>query len=145
MWMLAACIARRVVGAVLLVSGVCVKFAESSNQWEASADTWRTVPTPKPCWPLRSKETWTKCTFLTLLSQRKIAFTLRETLFALYHWTGAPTKFKNWLRPLFRPRTDHDCRQKPNPSRETVPLNFIFCAVENPRGRRQCWLAWVEE
>jgi hypothetical protein len=24
--------------------------------------------------------------------------------------------------PLFRPRTNHKCHQKPNPSRETVPL-----------------------
>ena len=37
---------------------------------------------------------------------------------------GAPKKFKSWMRPLFRPRTDHACPQKPNPSRETVPLNI---------------------
>ncbi len=41
-------------------------------------------------------------------------------------------KFKNWPRQLFRPRTDHACHHKPNPSRETVPhidyrsLLFIF-------------------
>jgi hypothetical protein len=31
--------------------------------------------------------------------------------------------FKNWSRPLFRPKTNHTCHQKPNPSRETVPLS----------------------
>jgi hypothetical protein len=30
------------------------------------------------------------------------------------------------LRPLLRPRTDHACPQKPNPSREKVPLTPIF-------------------
>jgi hypothetical protein len=32
-------------------------------------------------------------------------------------------KFKNWLCPLLRPRSDHACPQKQNPYRETVPLN----------------------
>ncbi len=32
-------------------------------------------------------------------------------------------KSKNWSRPLFRPRPDHACPQRPNPSRETVPLS----------------------
>jgi hypothetical protein len=40
---------------------------------------------PKPCWPIRSKETWTKYTPLTILNQRKLALTLRNTLFALYN------------------------------------------------------------
>ncbi len=35
---------------------------------------------------------------------------------------GAPKKFKNWPRPLFRPRTDHACPQKPNPCRKMLPL-----------------------
>ncbi len=34
----------------------------------------------------------------------------------------APKKFKNWPRPLFMPRNDQACRQKTNPSCETVPL-----------------------
>jgi hypothetical protein len=37
---------------------------------------------------------------------------------------GASTKFKNWPRPLFSPRTDHACHKKPNPFRETVPLRI---------------------
>ncbi len=41
---------------------------------------------------------------------------------------GAPKKFKNWPRPLFRPITDHACHQKPNPSRKTVPLNEYMIA-----------------
>ncbi len=27
-------------------------------------------------------------------------------------------------RPLFRPKTNHTCHQKPNPFRETVPLRW---------------------
>jgi hypothetical protein len=30
---------------------------------------------------------------------------------------------KNWPRPLFWPRTNRACHQKPNPSRETIPFN----------------------
>ncbi len=30
--------------------------------------------------------------------------------------------FKKGPRPLFRRKTNHVCNQKPNPSRETVPL-----------------------
>ncbi len=37
---------------------------------------------PKPCWPIRSKETWTKHTPTTLLNQRKLALTAGNTLFA---------------------------------------------------------------
>jgi hypothetical protein len=32
---------------------------------------------------------------------------------------GAPKNFKNWLRPLFA------CHQKPNLSREKVPLKVV--------------------
>jgi hypothetical protein len=35
---------------------------------------------------------------------------------------GAPKNFKNWPCPLFRPKTNNTCHQKPNPSRETVLL-----------------------
>jgi hypothetical protein len=42
---------------------------------------------------------------------------------------GAHKKLKKWLRPLFRPKTNHTCPQKPNPSRETVPLNIACCAL----------------
>ncbi len=44
--------------------------------------------------------------------------------FLSYKIILAAKKFKNWPRPLFRPRTNqkHTCNQKPNPSRETVPL-----------------------
>jgi hypothetical protein len=37
---------------------------------------------PKPCWPIRSKETWTKYMPLTLLRQCTLALTARYTLFA---------------------------------------------------------------
>ncbi len=39
-----------------------------------------------------------------------------------YKIIGAPEKFNKWTRPLFRPKTNHTCHQKPNPFRETVPL-----------------------
>ncbi len=35
---------------------------------------------------------------------------------------GANKKFKKWPRPLIGPRTNNTCHQKPDPSRETVPL-----------------------
>ncbi len=37
---------------------------------------------------------------------------------------GAPKKLINLPRPLFRPKTDHACPQKPNLSSETVPLTL---------------------
>ncbi len=40
---------------------------------------------------------------------------------------------QNWPCPLFRPKTDHVCHQKPNPSRETGPLNPLDTVVhQNP-------------
>jgi hypothetical protein len=61
-------------------AGVGVKFAQSSIQWEARADTCRNVPnladqlkTRKPGLSTRS----------VTLSQRKLASTARKTLFAL--------------------------------------------------------------
>jgi hypothetical protein len=35
-------------------------------------------------------------------------------------------KRKKWARPQFRPKTNHTCHQKPNPSRETVHLNACY-------------------
>jgi hypothetical protein len=49
--------------------------------------------------------------------------TLREPHFLRYKIIGALKKFKKLPRPLFSPKTNHTCHQKPNPSRETVPLN----------------------
>jgi hypothetical protein len=65
---------------------------------------------------------------LTLLSQRKLALTARNTLL-LQKIIVAPKKFKKWPRPLFRPKTNHTCRQKPNPSRVTVPLIVVFTSI----------------
>ncbi len=76
---LAACIALRVVGTVFVIF-----------LWR-----WRTICTvlepmgskgrylkkcPKPCWPIRIRETLTKYTPLSLLSQRKLAVTASNTL-----------------------------------------------------------------
>jgi hypothetical protein len=77
-----ACPAQRVVGAVLVVSfssGVGVK-SEKILQTMGSKGRYLKQST-KPCWPLRSKESWTKYT--PLLSQRKLALTARNTLFVL--------------------------------------------------------------
>ncbi len=74
-----ACIALRGVGAVLVVF---------LRQWHKICAILQKMESPKPSRPMRSKETWTVYTPLT----------------------------------LFGPRTDHACHQKPNPSRETVPL-----------------------
>ncbi len=48
----------------------------------------------------------------------------REIQVLRYKIIGAPKKFKNWPLPLFRPRTNHKCHPKPNPSHDTdtVPL-----------------------
>jgi hypothetical protein len=48
--------------------------------------------------------------------------------FLRYKVIGAPEKFKTVRVNLFRPRTYRACHQKPNPSRETVPLkqNFLY-------------------
>ncbi len=56
----------------------------------------------------------------------------------LISWNKATTKKKKWLRPLFRPNTNHTCHQKPNLSRETVSLTaWIFiCGLKSfPRVR----------
>ncbi len=79
---------------------------------------------PKPCWPIRSKDTWTKYTPLTLISQCRLALIVRNTLLA-FKIIGTPKKFKIWPHTLLRPRTNHTWHQKPIPSRETVPLSFF--------------------
>jgi hypothetical protein len=61
---------------------------------------------PKPCWPIRNQDTWTKYTPVTLLSQCKLALTGRNTLFVL-KIIGAPKQFKNWPSRLFRPWKVH--------------------------------------
>ncbi len=90
-----ACIARRVVGAVLVVflrhwRKICTIIQSMGSKAR------NLTKCLKPCWLIRSKETWTKHTPLTLLSQCKLALT-------------ATKKNKNWPRPLFRPRSDHAC------------------------------------
>jgi hypothetical protein len=42
----------------------------------------------------------------------------------------APEKFKNGPRPPFRSKNNETCRQKPNPSHETVPFSVLW--VWNP-------------
>ncbi len=61
----------------------------------------------------------------TRINRQKYTFSVIQSI-------CAPKKFKKCPHPLLRPRTDHDhaCPQKPNPSRETVPLktsNKVFC------------------
>ncbi len=88
--------------------------------------------------PIRSKETWTKNTPLTLLSQRKLSLAVRNTLCVIKSLEHLK-KFKKWPCPLFRPRTNYTCYQKPNPSREKVHLTvcaFVFVPT-HPRETRE--------
>jgi hypothetical protein len=59
---------------------------------------------------------------LTLLSQCKLTFTARNTLFVL-KIIGAPKKIQNW--PVLYIGLQLNI-QKPNPSRETVPLSLVL-------------------
>jgi hypothetical protein len=45
--------------------------------------------------------------------------------FLRYKIIGGPKKLKKWHGHLFRPKINHTCHKKPNPSRETVPLTLI--------------------
>ncbi len=99
---------------------VGVKYAQSSTQWEGQGKDRYLKKSTKPCWPIRSKETGIK-----------------------YKIIGAKKKF--WPHPLFRPRTDHACYQKPNASRETAPLRLdVSCypaclhSRRRRRGRHRC-------
>ncbi len=75
----------------------------------------------KPCWPIRSKETWAKYKPTTLLSQRKLALT-EKYYFCIITSYEQVKILKNG--PLFRPRTNYTSHQKPNPSCETIPLSL---------------------
>jgi hypothetical protein len=65
----------------------------------------------------------------TLIDCEKYTFCVKKII-------GAPKKFKKWHRPLFRPRTNHTCHQKPNRSRETVPSTPQSVPSFNLRWRR---------
>ncbi len=52
----------------------------------------------------------------------KVDWLAKYTFCVVNHWSTK--KSKNWPHPLFRPRTDHVCPQKPNTSRKTVPLKY---------------------
>ncbi len=80
---LAACIALRVVGAVFR------RWRKICTIGQLMGCNGRYLKkSTKCCWPIRSKETSVKYTPLTLLSQRKLALTARNTLFALLsHWS----------------------------------------------------------
>jgi hypothetical protein len=55
---------------------------------------------------------------LTLLSQLKLTLTARNTLCVI----KSLKHLKKLPRPLFRPKTNHSCHQKPNPSRDAILL-----------------------
>jgi hypothetical protein len=66
---------------------------------------------------------------LTLFSQLELALTARNTLLLIQSLEHLK-HFKNaWLRPLFRPRTNHTYHQKPNQSPETVPLRIVIILI----------------
>ncbi len=78
----------------------------------------------KPCWPLLTNKKQVNLDSIhvsniikpmqTPINRVKYCFCVKKSLEHL--------KIENWSRPLFRPRTYHACHQKPNPSREIVPL-----------------------
>ncbi len=74
----AACISLRVVGTVFLFSWcwhtICTVFQPLRSKGR------HLQKSPKRCWPIKSKETWTKYMQLTLLSQCKLTLTVRKTL-----------------------------------------------------------------
>ncbi len=78
---LACCLfALRVVGAVLVVflrRKICTILQPMGSKGRYLKKS------TKPCWPIRSKETWTKYTPTALLSKSKLAWTARNTLFEL--------------------------------------------------------------
>ncbi len=79
---IAACIALRVVGAVLII--FLRRWRTICRVLQPMGSKGRYLKKcPKPCWPIKSKGTWTKYTPLTLLSHRNFALTTRNTLSAL--------------------------------------------------------------
>jgi hypothetical protein len=107
-------------------SGDGVKFAQSSSQWEA-----RPIPeVMSQTLPTNKKQGKCKETIVTVLNQRD-SLTARNTLLH-YKIIWASKKFKKWPRPLFMLKTDHAFPQKPDPSRETIPLKALFWGGGGP-------------
>jgi hypothetical protein len=96
------------------------------DQWRRLRREWGTSvePLKKPAVPtvLAHCQFMAKNKQLTLLSQCKLAFIGRNVLMALEIRRDIK---KNQTQRLFWPRSIHLCHQKPNPVRETVPLNCI--------------------
>jgi hypothetical protein len=85
----------------LFCSGIGVRFAQSSSQWEAPADTPEEMS--QNLLPIKSKESRTEYTpTQTRINREKYTFYIIESLEHLKN-------LKNWPRPLFRLRTDHAC------------------------------------
>ncbi len=78
--------------------GLCVKFAQSSSQWE------------KGLIPEEMSQT-----LLTNKKQGNLDQVHNDNIIK-------PTQTRIDRVPLFRPRTDPACHKKQNPSRETVPF-----------------------
>jgi hypothetical protein len=98
-----ACIVLGVVGAVLDVF-LC-RWCKICTILQPLGSKGRYLKkSTKPCWPLRSKETWIKYSPLILLSQPKLAITGRKD-FLRYKIIGAHKNGKIHAWP-----------QKPNPS-----------------------------
>ncbi len=122
---LATCIALRLVGAGLIIflwrwRKICTILHPMGSKGPIPEEIYQTILTNK-------KETWIKYTLLAV-PVRPTQTRINREKFTLFRYKiiGAPKKFKNWPRPSFRSRTDHARSQKPNPSRETVPLNQAY-------------------
>ncbi len=118
---LAACIALKVIGAVFVIFLWRWRTIYTVLQQMGSKDRYL-KKCPKHRWPIRIKETCTKYTPLTLLSQRKLALTAR--IHFLAYTVKSLKQLKNLKNGLVHclglELTIHVIK---NPSRETVPLN----------------------
>ncbi len=96
---LAACMALRVIDAVIVIFLQHWRKIFTVLQPMGKESKGRHLnKCPKPCCPIRSKETWTKP--LILLSQRKLALTARQLHFSRYksleHLKKVKTRFIQW-------------------------------------------------
>jgi hypothetical protein len=99
-------------------SGLGLKCTQSSTPTKG-----KQVPIPEEMsQTLLTKETWTKYMPLTLLSQRKLALTARNTLCVI----KSLEQLKNLKNGLVSYLSlAYTCHQQPNPSRETVRLKVL--------------------
>jgi hypothetical protein len=91
--------------------------------------------------PIPEEMSQTPLTTANIIKPTQTRINLEECTFCIIKSLEHQKNVKNWLRPLFRPRTDHVCHQKLNPSRETVLLTGPHPTIKK---RYVLQLAWVK-